>query len=158
MSSGKHIQKKEALFGKVTVVIQLLSHVQLFATPWTIACQASLSFTISQSLLKPMSIELVMPSNHLVLCRPLLLLPSIFLSIKVFPNELALCIRWPKYRSFTFNISPFNKYSGLTSLGLTGVLSLQSKGISRAFSSTSLEASILWHSANSDQKQFLSYS
>ena len=84
-------------------------------TPWTTAHQASLSFTISQILLKPMSIESVMPSNHLVLCHPLLLLPLIFFSISVFSNELALCIRWPKYWSFSFNISPSNEYSGLIS-------------------------------------------
>ena len=83
------------------------------ATPWTAAYQASLAITISGSLLKLMSIELVMPSNHLVLCRPLLLLPSTFPSIKVFSNELALCIRWPKYWSFSFSISPSNEYSGL---------------------------------------------
>ena len=80
----------------VVVVVQLLSHVQFFVTPWTAACQASLSFSISQSLLKPMSIDSVMPSNHLVLCHPLLLLPSIFPSIRVFSNELALHIRWPR--------------------------------------------------------------
>ena len=83
--------------------------------PWTEACQASLPFTISQSLLKLMSIELVMPSNHLILCCPLLLLPSIFPSIRVFSNESVLCIRWPKYWSFSFSISPSNKYSGLIS-------------------------------------------
>ena len=93
-------------------VVQLLSHVLLFATSWTAACQASLSFTISWSLLKLLSIELVMPSNYL--CRPLLLLPSIFPSIKVFPNELTLCIRW-QYWSFSFSISPSNEYSGLIS-------------------------------------------
>ena len=82
--------------------------VRLFVTPWTAACQASLSFTISQSFLKLMSIESVMPSNHLILCRLLLLLPSIFPSIRVFSNELALCIRWPKYWSFTFSLSPSN--------------------------------------------------
>ena len=94
------------------VVVQLLSHVRLFATPWTAARQASLSFTISQSLLKLMSIESVIPSNHLILCRPLLLLPSIFPSIKVFSRESALHIRWPKYWSFSFSISPSNKHSG----------------------------------------------
>ena len=92
-----------------------LRHVQLFVTPWVAACQASLSFTISQSLLKLMSIESVMPSNHLVLCRPLLLLPLIFPSIRVFSNESALHIRWPKYWSFSFSISPSNEYSGLIS-------------------------------------------
>ena len=94
------------------VVVQLLSCVWLFVTPWTAACQASLSFTISQSLLKLMSIELVMPSNHLILCHPLLLLPSIFPCSRVFPNELALWFRWPKY--WSFSISPSNGYSGLT--------------------------------------------
>ena len=87
----------------------------LFATPWTAARQASLSITSSQSLLKLMSIELVMPSNHLILCRPLLLPPSIFPSIRVFSNESALRIRWPKYWSFSFSISPSNEYSGLIS-------------------------------------------
>ena len=85
------------------------------ATPWTAACQASLSFTISQSLLKLMSIELVMPSNHLILCHPLLLLPSIFPSIRVFPSELALYIRWSKCWSFSLSISPSSEYSGLIS-------------------------------------------
>ena len=92
--------------------VQSLSHVQLFATPWTAARQASLSITNSWSLPKLMSIELVMPSNHLILYRPLLLLPSIFPSIKVFSNESVLCIRWPKFWSFSFNISPSNEYSG----------------------------------------------
>ena len=100
-----------ALFSSV----QLLSHVRLFATPWTTACQASLSITNSWSLPKLMSIELVMPSNHLILCRPLLLPPSIFPSIRVFSNESVLCIRWPKYWSFRFNISLSNEYSGLIS-------------------------------------------
>ena len=94
--------------------LQLLSHVWLFATPWIAARQASLSISNSQSLLKPMSIELVMPSNHLILCCPLLL-PSIFPSTRVFPNESALRIRWPKYWSFSFSISPSNEYSGLIS-------------------------------------------
>ena len=91
------------------------SRVQLFATPWTAARQASLSITNCQSLLKLMSTESVMPSNHLILCHPLLLLPSIFSSIRVFSNESALCIRWPKYWSFSFSISPSNEYSGLIS-------------------------------------------
>ena len=91
------------------------SCVPLFATPWTAASQVSLSFIISQSLFKLMPIESVMPSNHLVLCHPLLPLPSIFASIRVFSSELALCIRWPKYCSFSFSISPSNEYSGLTS-------------------------------------------
>ena len=95
--------------------VQSLSRVQLFATPWTIARQASLSIIDSWSLLKLPSSELVMPSNHLILCHPFLLLPSIFPSIRVFPNESALHIRWPKYWSFSFSISPSNEYSGLIS-------------------------------------------
>ena len=95
--------------------VQLLSRIQFFATPCTAACQASLSFTISLSLLKCMSIESVMPSNHLIICHPLLLLPSIFPSIRVFSNESALHIRWPKYWSFSFSISLSNEYSGLIS-------------------------------------------
>ena len=98
--------------------VQLLSHVQLFATPWTVARQASLSITNSQSLLKLMFLESVMPSNHLILCRPLLLLPPIPPSIKVFSNESVLHIRWPKYWSFSFSISPSNEYSGLISFGM----------------------------------------
>ena len=94
----------------------MLSHVRLFATPWTAARQASLSIMNSQSLRKLMSIEWVMPSNHLILCRLLLLLPSIFPSIRVFSNESVLHIRWPEYWSFSFSISPSNEYSGLISL------------------------------------------
>ena len=93
----------------------MLSRVQLFVTPWTAACQASLSITSSRSLLKLMSIESVMSSNHLTLCRPLLLLLSIFPSIRIFSNESVLHIRWPKYWSFSFSISPANEYSGLIS-------------------------------------------
>ena len=94
---------------------QSLSPIQLFATPWTAAHQASLPITNSQSLTKLISIESMMPSNHLILCRPLLLLPSIFPSIRVFSNESVLHIRWPKYFSFSFSISPSNEYSGLIS-------------------------------------------
>ena len=106
--------------------VQLLSHVPLFATPKTAACQASLSITNSWSLLKLMSIESVMPSNHLILCCPLLLLPSVFPNITVFSNGSVLCIRWPKYWSFSFSISTSNEYSGLISfrmdwLGLLAV-------------------------------------
>ena len=100
---------------KIVSSVQSLSHGQLFVTPWTAARQASLSITNSWSLLKLMSVESVMPSNHLILCRPLLLLPSIFPSTKVFPSESVLCIRWPKYWSFSFSISPSNEYSGLIS-------------------------------------------
>ena len=128
--------------------IQLLSHVQLFATPWTAACQASLSIFNSQSLLKFMSIESVMPSNHLILCHPLLLLPSIFPSIRVFSNESVLHIRWPKYWSFSFSISPSNEYSGLISFRMDwlDVLAVQGtlKGLLQHHSS---KASILLHSA-----------
>ena len=95
--------------------VQSLSHVQLFVTPWTAACQASLSITNFWSLLKLMCIETVMPSNHLIRCCPLLLPLSIFPSIRDFSNESALCIMWPKYWSFNFNISPSNEYAGLLS-------------------------------------------
>ena len=95
--------------------VQSLSHVRLFASPWTAACQASLSVTNTQSLFKLMSIELLMPSSHLILCCPLLLLPSIIPRIRVFSNELVLHIRWPKYWSFSCSISPSNEYSGLIS-------------------------------------------
>ena len=108
-------------------------HVWLFVTPRTEARQAPLS-SVSQGLLKFMSIELVILSNHLVLCCPLLLLPSIFPSVRVFSNESALCIRWPKY--WSFSISPSNEYSGLISW--TGLISLQSKGLSRVFSNTTV--------------------
>ena len=103
-------------------------------TPWTATCQASLSIANSQSLLKLMSIESVMPFNHLILCRPLLLPPSIFPSIRAFPNESVLRIRWPKYWSFRFSIGPYNEYSGLISFRWTGWISLQSKGLLRVFS------------------------
>ena len=106
-----------------------------YATPWIAACQASLSFTISWNLLKLMSIESVIPNNHLILCLPLLLLLSIFLSIKIFSNESALCIRWSKYLNFSFSISPFNEYSGMISFRKI----LQSKGFSRVFSSTTVQ-------------------
>ena len=98
-----------------TVVVQSLGHIRLFATPWTAEHQASLSFTISHSLLKLISVESVMSLNHLALCPPLLFLPSIFSSIRVFSNDLALCIRCPEYWSFSFSISPSNEYSGLIS-------------------------------------------
>ena len=103
-------------------VVQLLSPVWLFATPWTVAYQTSLSFTISRSLLKFTSIELVMPSSHPFFCFPLLLPPSIFTSIGVFSNESALHIRWPKYWSFSFRISPSDKYSGLIFFAVQGTL------------------------------------
>ena len=111
--------------------VQSLSHVQLFATPWTAVHQASLSITNSRSLLKLMSIESVTPSNHFILCRPLLLLSSVFPSIRVFSNGLVFCIGWPKYWSFRFSINPSNEYSGL--------VSLLSKGLSRVFSNTTVQ-------------------
>ena len=118
----------------MVVVIQLLSGLWLFATPWTAWHQASLSFSISLSLLKLMSIESVMPSSYFILCRALLLLPTIFPSIRVFSSESALHIRWPKYWSFI--ISPSNEYSGLISFRIDWFyLSLHSKGLSRLFSS-----------------------
>ena len=112
---GKYWLVSEVSSPGFLFVVQLLSHVQLFATPWTAACHASLSFTISQRLLKLMSIESVMPSNYLILCCPLLLLPSIFPSIRVFSNESVLHIRWPKYWSFSSSINPSNEHSGLIS-------------------------------------------
>ena len=128
--------------------IQLLSHVRLFATPWTAARQASLSITNSQNLLKLMSIKSLMPSNHLILCHPLLLPSSIFPSIRVFSNESVFQIRWPKYWSFSFSISPSNEYSGLISfrmdwLDLPGVQGTL-KSLLQHHSS---KASILWLSA-----------
>ena len=133
--------------------VQLLSHVQLFVTPWTAACQAFLFITNSQSLLKLMSIASAMPSNHLIFCHPLLLLPSIFPRIRVFSNESALHIRWPKYWSFSFSISPSNEYwkqisfraisfrmDWLDLLAVQGTL----KSLLQHHSS---KATILWHSA-----------
>ena len=119
--------------------VQSLGHVQLFVTSWTAAHQASLSITNSQSLLKLISIKSVMPCNLLILFCPLLLLPSIFPSIRVFSNESVLHIRWPQYWSFSFSISASNQYSGLIPLGLTGLISLQSKGLSRVFSNTTVQ-------------------
>ena len=113
------------------IVVQLLSCVRLFVTPWTAARQAALSPTTSQSLLKLMSIESVMPSSHLILCHPLFFLPSIFPSIGVFSNESALPIRCPKYWRFSFSISPSSEYSG--------PISLQSRGLSRLFFNTTVQ-------------------
>ena len=128
--------------------VQSLSHVQLFATPWTAALQASLSITNSRSLPKLMSVELVMPSNHRILRRPLLLLPSIFPSIKVFSNEPVLCIRWPKYWSLSFNISPSNEYSGLISSRMDWWYLLAVQGALKSLlQHHSSKTSILWHSA-----------
>ena len=127
--------------------VQSLSHVQLFVTPWTAACQAFLSITNSWSLLKLMSSESVMPSNHFILCRPLLLLPSIFPSIRVFSNESVLHIRWPKYWNFNFSISSSNEYSRLISVKIdwSDLFAFQGTFMS-LFQHQSLKASILWHS------------
>ena len=126
----------------------MLSHVQLFLTSWTAACQASLSITISQSLFKLMSIELVMPSNYLILCHLLLLLPSVFPSIRVFSNESALHIRWPNYWNFSFSISPSNEYSGLISFRIDWFDILAVQGTLKSlFQHHGSEASILRGSA-----------
>ena len=130
------------------VVVHSLSDVRLFKTPWTAAHQAFLSFTISQSLPKLMTIESVMPSNHLVLCHPLLLLPSIFPSIRVLSSESALPIRWPKYWSFSFSISPSNEYSGLIFFRIDWFDILAVQGTLRSLlQHHSSKASVLWHSA-----------
>ena len=128
------------------VVVELLSRVQLFASPWTTAKQASLSFIVFQSLLKLMSIELMMPSNHLILCLPPLLLPSVFLSIRVFFNESALHIRWPKY--WSFSISPSYEYTGLISFRIDwfDLLAVQ-RTLKSLLQHHSLKASALQHSA-----------
>ena len=120
--------------------VQSLSCVRLFATPWTAARQASLSITNSRSLPKLISIMLVMPSNHLILCHPLLLLPSVFLSISVFSDESAFCIRWPKYWSFSLSISPSNEYSGLISFSMDwkNLLAVQGREDSQESSPTPL--------------------
>ena len=120
--------------------VQSLSCVQLFVTPWTATHWASLSITSSWSLLKLISIKSVMPSNHFILCRPLLFLPSIFSSIRVFSNESVLQhIRWPKYWSFNYSISPSNEYSGLIYFRIDWLDSLLSKGLSRIFSNTTVQ-------------------
>ena len=118
--------RENGVFRWIVVVVQWLSHVQLFATPWTAACQASLSFTISQSLPKLMSTESVMPSNHLILCHPFLLL-SVFPSNRVFANESTLHIQWPKYQSVSFSISLLMNIQGQFPLGLTDLISLLAK-------------------------------
>ena len=128
--------------------VQSLSHVRFFATPWTAARQASLSFTNSQSPLKLMSIESVMPSSHLILCHPLLLLTSIFPRIRVFSNDSVLHIRWPKYWTFSFSVSPSNEYSGLISFKMNWLHLLAVRGILKShLQHHSSKASILWCSA-----------
>ena len=134
--------------GRTTLVIQSLSCVWLFVTPWIAACQVSLSITNSQSLLKFMSIESVMPSNHLILCHPLLLLPSIFPSISVFSIELAFHLRWPKYWSFTFSISPSSEYSELISIRTDWFYLLAVRGtLKSVLQHHSSKASVLLRSA-----------
>ena len=125
----------------MVVVVQLLTCVRLFVTPWTAACQASLSITNSQSLLKLMSIESVMPSSHLILCRPLLLPLSIFPSIRVFSNESVLRIRWSEYWSFSFSISPSNGYSGQISFRIDWFDLLAAQGTFKNLLQHSSEAS-----------------
>ena len=128
--------------------VQSFSHVQLFVTPWTAARQASMSITNSRNLLKLMSIESVMPSNHLILCHPLLLPPSMFPSIRVFSNESALHIRWPKYWSFSFSISPSNEHPGLVSFRMDWLDILAVHGTLKSLlQHHSSKASILWRSA-----------
>ena len=128
-------------------IVNWLSHVRLFATLWTAALQASLFFTNSWSLLRLMSVQSVMPSNHLILCCPLLLLPSIFPSIRVFSNESVLCIRWPKYRSFSFSISPSNEYSGLISFRMDWLDLLAVRGTLKSLlQHHNSKESVLWHS------------
>ena len=130
----------------VSIAVQSLSRVRLFAIPWTAARQASLSITKSQSLLKFISIELVMPSNHVILCHPLLLLPLIFPSIRVFSNESVLCNKWPNY--WSFSISPSNEYSGLISFRMDWLDLLALQGTLKSLlQHHSSQASILWHSA-----------
>ena len=144
------------LFVKNTVAYQLnslslvqsLSRVRLFETPWTTAHQASLSITNSQSLLKLMSIESMMPSNHLILCQPLLLPPSIFPSNRIFSNKSVLHIRWPKYWSFSFSINPSNEYPGLISFRMDWLDLLAVQGTLKSLlQHHNSKASILWHSA-----------
>ena len=145
--SGTHILLNFLLVLQFSSV-QLLSHVWLFIIPWTAARQASLSITNSRSPHKPMSIELVMPYNHLILCHPLLLLPSIFPSIRVFSNESALSIRWPKYWSFSFNISPSNEHPGPTTFMMDWLNLLAVQGTLKSLlQHHSLKASILRHLA-----------
>ena len=140
--------KVKVNFNDITSISQLLSYVRLFVIPWTAARQASLSITNSQSLLKLMPIESVIPSVHIILCRPLLLLTSVFLSIRVLSNDSVLHIRWSKYWSFNFSISPSNEYSGLTFFSIDWFDLLAVQGILKSIlQHHSSKASIFWHSA-----------
>ena len=149
--TGSHSHRRDTLPGRITWTVssvQLLSRVQLFATPWTAAHQASLSIANSRRLLKLMSIKSVIASNHLILCHSLLLLPSIFPSIRVFSNESVLRIRWPKYGSFSFSISLSNEYSGLISFRIDWLDLLAVQGsLKSILQHHSSKASILWCSA-----------
>ena len=143
-----HLKWKHLIICKFSSV-QSLSHVPLFVTPWTAAHQASLSITTSWSLLKLMLVESMLPSNHLILCHPLFLLPSIFPIIRAFSNESVLCIRWPKYWSFSFSISPSNEYSKLSSFRMDWLDSLAVQGtLKRLLQHHSSKASILRCSAS----------
>ena len=136
------------MYQKIISSVQLLSRVQFFVTPWIPACQASLSITNSWSLLKLMSIESVMPSNHLILRHPLFLPPSIFPTIRVFSDESVLHTRWPKDWSFSFNINPSNEYSGLISFRIDWLDLLAVQGtLKNLLQHRSSKTSILWHSA-----------
>ena len=139
------LSNQHSITATPSFVVQLLNHVWFFVTPWTVGCQASRSITNSRRLLKLMSIESVMPSNHFILCHPLLLLPSIFPSIRVFSNKSAILIRWPKYWSFSFRTSPSNEYSGLISFRIYFFDFLEVQGTLKSlFQHHNLEASILW--------------
>ena len=134
-------------YSRINLFVQLLRHVQFFATPWTAARQASLFFTISWSLVKLMPIESVMPSNHPILCHPLLLSPSVFPSVRVFSSESTLCIRWPKYWIFSFNSNPSDEYSGLISFRIDWYDFLEVQGTLKSLLQHNSETSILRHSA-----------
>ena len=154
MAEGKTSSRPQ-LSPRAVVTFQLLSCVQLFVTPWAAAYQASLSYAVSRSLLKLMSIESMMPSNHLILCHPHLLLPSVFPSIRVFYNELALHVNWPKYWSFSFNISPSNEYSGLISFKIDWFdLHAVQEALKSLLQHHSSKASIPWHSTFLQRRQW----
>ena len=139
LTETKRTGKKDILLGTSgPSVSSVARHVRLFVTPWTTGQQGSLCITNSGSLLKLMY-ESVMPSNHLIICHPLLLLPSIFSNIRIFSSESVLPIRWSKYWSFIFSISPSNEYSGLISFRIDWLISLQSKGLSRVFANTTVQ-------------------
>ena len=154
-----NIKMEEQTSGHQLNSVQSLSHVRLFATPWTAARQASLSITNPQSLLKLISIESMMSSNHLILCRPLLLLPSVFPSIRVFSNESTLHMRWPKYWSFSFNIIPSKEHPALIFFGMDCLDLLAIQGTLKSLlQHHSSKASILWRSAFLEKVRTLAYS